>query len=419
MTSRQERATLAQKIQVLDYFHSSGNSQLKTVDKFKKDFSISKSSLSEWLKREDNLRHSFTQQEYKISKNSRRTVRFKYEKINRAMDALVLTRLEKNEPISEPILREHWSVYAHQYGVDDPKRLVSFSHGWLNQFKKRHGLRRNPSSHKGSLSQKLGDIDDGDGRELESETSDNPATNNATDKTAVASQLTEDISSDIFEPVLLQWPNHRIAREKSAVVNNKSNALAVHETPDEIQLRNNLSVDSARSDPIPHLSELPLHDDVRRLFRQRPLTMPTSDLLNPEANSDSKAGKSLKRRRPVVPEEQPIQEMQNHDPSNKYTVPAAAVPDVISNTVTESNTINESSPLEQGEEAQREDVLEDNTNDVFADSQNEIERFIFTKAETFFQANAKSFPEASRLFQKFEQAFSEELEQKRSLTEMC
>ena len=37
------------------------------------------------------------------------------------MDKLVIGRLERNEPITEPILREYWSIYAHQYGVDDPK----------------------------------------------------------------------------------------------------------------------------------------------------------------------------------------------------------------------------------------------------------------------------------------------------------
>ena len=51
------------------------------------------------------------------------------------MDKLVTGMIERNDPITEPILRQHWAVYAHQFGVDDPKRLHSFSHGWLSQFK--------------------------------------------------------------------------------------------------------------------------------------------------------------------------------------------------------------------------------------------------------------------------------------------
>ncbi|CAI5760001.1 unnamed protein product [Candida verbasci] len=146
MTSKLPRATLAQKLQVLDYFHRSERPQSETVEKFKNEISISTSSFSEWLKNENELRKRYSQADFKFSKNSKRKVKFKYEKINQAMDKLVKGRLERGEPITEPILREHWSIYAHQYGVDDPKRLYSFSHGWLSQFKKRHGINKKRKS---------------------------------------------------------------------------------------------------------------------------------------------------------------------------------------------------------------------------------------------------------------------------------
>lgn len=138
--SKLPRATLAQKIKILDAYHQTNRPQLETVDRYKNEISISTSSFSEWLKNEDELRERLNQAGTTFSKNSRRKVKFKYEKINHAMDLLVKQRLERNEPVNEPILREHWSIYAHQFGVDDPKRLVGFSHGWLSQFKKRHGL---------------------------------------------------------------------------------------------------------------------------------------------------------------------------------------------------------------------------------------------------------------------------------------
>ena len=133
------RATLEQKIQILDYYHQLKRPQLETVDKFKNELSISTSSFSEWLKNEEDLRQRYNQAGTFL-KSLKRKVKFKYEKINRAMDALVQRKLAEHEPINEPMLREYWSVYAHQYGVDDPKRLVGFSHGWLSQFKKRNGL---------------------------------------------------------------------------------------------------------------------------------------------------------------------------------------------------------------------------------------------------------------------------------------
>ena len=135
MSSKLPRATLAQKLQIIDYYHKSDRPQLETVDKFKNEVSISTSSFSEWLRNEPELRKRYNQADFKFSKNSKRKVKFKYGEINKAMDKLVTGMIERNDPITEPILRQHWAVYAHQFGVDDPKRLHSFSHGWLSQFK--------------------------------------------------------------------------------------------------------------------------------------------------------------------------------------------------------------------------------------------------------------------------------------------
>lgn len=145
------RATLAQKIKVLDLFHQANKSQAEIVKHFESEFSISTSSMSEWLKKEPHLRRRFNEIGSALLKNSRRESNQKYEEINRAMDLMVQQRLERREPVSETILREYWSIYAHQYGVDDPKRLVGFSHGWLCHFKKRHGLSRKQASSSGSL----------------------------------------------------------------------------------------------------------------------------------------------------------------------------------------------------------------------------------------------------------------------------
>lgn len=146
------RATLEQKIQILDFYHALNRPQLETVDRYKNELSISTSSFSEWLKNEDELRSRLNEADSNFAKNSRRKVKFKYEKINKAMDILVQKKLENGEAINEPTLREHWSIYAHQFGVEDPKRLVGFSHGWLSQFKKRHGLTKQRMARRDSPS---------------------------------------------------------------------------------------------------------------------------------------------------------------------------------------------------------------------------------------------------------------------------
>lgn len=136
------RATLEQKINILDYYHSSQRPQLDTVEKFKNEVAISTSTFNEWVKHEHEYRERYQQLANDFQKNAKRKVKFKYDKINRAMDLLVQQKLERGDEISEPVLRGYWQVYAHQFGVDNPKRLVGFSHGWLSQFKKRHGLSR-------------------------------------------------------------------------------------------------------------------------------------------------------------------------------------------------------------------------------------------------------------------------------------
>ncbi|WPK23401.1 hypothetical protein PUMCH_000640 [Australozyma saopauloensis] len=134
------RATLEQKIKILDFYHQSDKPQLETVEAFRDQVAISTLTFNEWVKREDEYRKQYQALDGEFQKNSRRKTKFKYEKINRAMDLLVKQRLERGEPVTEPILRDYWQVYAHQFGVDNPKRLCLFSHGWLNHFKKRHGI---------------------------------------------------------------------------------------------------------------------------------------------------------------------------------------------------------------------------------------------------------------------------------------
>ncbi|KAG7738574.1 hypothetical protein KL923_003271 [Ogataea haglerorum] len=140
------RANLEQKIMILDQFHDSKRPQSEIVNYYRNQFAISTSSLSEWLKNEDDLRQRYRETQQvdsatsKSLRTSKRKLSFKYEPINKAMYKVVEERLAQNLPISEPILREYWVKFAKQYGVTDPKRLQSFSHGWLSTFKKRHGL---------------------------------------------------------------------------------------------------------------------------------------------------------------------------------------------------------------------------------------------------------------------------------------
>ncbi|KAH3901575.1 DNA-binding domain-containing protein SCDLUD_001338 [Saccharomycodes ludwigii] len=57
--SKQPRATLEQRIMILDHYYKNGQSKHKTVNCFKDKVSISISTLSDWLKRESDLRSKY------------------------------------------------------------------------------------------------------------------------------------------------------------------------------------------------------------------------------------------------------------------------------------------------------------------------------------------------------------------------
>ncbi|AET41692.1 DNA-binding domain-containing protein Ecym_8423 [Eremothecium cymbalariae DBVPG len=141
---RPPRATLEQRIQILDLYHSTKITQAQIVNQFKEQVSISGSTLSEWIKKEDELRERYKDlQEKQLAKAkvSKNKSNYKYDEMNKLMDDYVSILRLNNQQITENTLRECWQQYARYLGITDPKRLKSFSNGWLSQFKKRHGLK--------------------------------------------------------------------------------------------------------------------------------------------------------------------------------------------------------------------------------------------------------------------------------------
>ncbi|AGO12708.1 AaceriADR236Wp [[Ashbya] aceris (nom. inval.)] len=141
---RPPRATLEQRIQILDLYHSTKMTQAQVVSRFRDQVSISGSTLSEWVKREQELRERYRElqsRQLAKAKKEKNKSSYKYSRMNEMMDHYLCVLREKNIQITENILRDCWQRYARQLGVTDPKRLKSFSNGWLTQFKKRHGLK--------------------------------------------------------------------------------------------------------------------------------------------------------------------------------------------------------------------------------------------------------------------------------------
>ncbi|AMD21011.1 HEL270Cp [Eremothecium sinecaudum] len=154
------RATLEQRIKILNVYHRTKMTQAQVVNLFKDQISISGSTFSEWVKREQELRERYADlQARQVAKarEGKNKSSYKYKRMNDIMDRYLLALQAQNQPITENILRQHWQKYAKSLGIADPKRLKSFSNGWLSQFKKRHGLKLKRKNSKTSMEHTSGD----------------------------------------------------------------------------------------------------------------------------------------------------------------------------------------------------------------------------------------------------------------------
>lgn len=139
-------------------------------------------------------------------------------------------------------------------------------------------------------------------------------------------------------------------------------------------------------------------------------------------DSDAEAIQRLNKQYVLTsaPETQPIQQRQ-YDTSLAQsskdkisTVSVASAASAVANvrtTITPTNPVETTSMLEQVETMQRKDSQVEKLaiENGHTDNQVEVERFIFTTADNFFQVNAKQYPETSKVFQSLKLAFFHEL----------
>ena len=95
-SNKPPRATLEQRIKILDYYHKHKISQAQIVNTFKDQVSISGSSLSEWVKKEQEFRSRYKELQTKNrakSKVEKRRSQYKYQEMNDMM-AVSYTHLD-------------------------------------------------------------------------------------------------------------------------------------------------------------------------------------------------------------------------------------------------------------------------------------------------------------------------------------
>ncbi|KAG7749119.1 hypothetical protein KL911_005204 [Ogataea haglerorum] len=139
MTDRLPRATLRQKIQVLDYLHRSpSRSQRETIEHFRKlgQFGISQATLSSWVLKEPALRAQLSSNP--TLETYKRKPRLKYPDVTKAVEEEIDRYFAENETITDMQITNLFLKYMEQLGY--PTKSFKLSKGWLHAFKKRNRI---------------------------------------------------------------------------------------------------------------------------------------------------------------------------------------------------------------------------------------------------------------------------------------
>ncbi len=139
--TKKENATLAQRIEILNWHHKNGKNQSATARHFAPlypNLQIKQPLISSWLKDEAKWREEWqlSNQGDQMAKRRRQT---EHPEVSEMMDLWVSKALGDRILLTGEILHQKWNKFADLVGVPEDERL-KLSNGWLACFKERHSL---------------------------------------------------------------------------------------------------------------------------------------------------------------------------------------------------------------------------------------------------------------------------------------
>ncbi|CDK27860.1 unnamed protein product [Kuraishia capsulata CBS 1993] len=144
--SKLPRATLEQKIRVLDYHNSSEKKcQQHTVNFFRQlgEFSITKSTMNRWVLGEKRLRQDYKNLTLNNNKLYKTRPKFRDPEINRCLEIYYEQLANESSTATERELLTKWSdFYKLYHDLPQLDPLPPKSNGWLHHFKKRNSLKK-------------------------------------------------------------------------------------------------------------------------------------------------------------------------------------------------------------------------------------------------------------------------------------
>ncbi|KAF5380730.1 hypothetical protein D9757_007081 [Collybiopsis confluens] len=139
--TRKENATVAQRIEILDWYHANGKVQKKTAAHFDSKYPnlcLTQPLISKWVKKEVYWREQFTKSGGALN-SAKRARQTQHPEVTEMLNLWVTKIMENGVSITGEVLRQKWQHFANLVGVPEDERLT-LSEGWVEKYKKRNGL---------------------------------------------------------------------------------------------------------------------------------------------------------------------------------------------------------------------------------------------------------------------------------------
>lgn len=141
MFERKEVATLAQRIEILDWHNANGNNQTKTARFWPQKYPnlcLKQPLVSSWVKEETRWREHYAAASGATDhKRVRQTV---HPTVNAALELWMQKAMRDELIVTGDVLRAQWIKFADMEGVAPEDRL-ELSEGWLTSLKTRTGIK--------------------------------------------------------------------------------------------------------------------------------------------------------------------------------------------------------------------------------------------------------------------------------------
>ena len=133
---------LAQRIEILDWYHANGKHQGRTACHFDAIFpnlKIKQPLVSAWVKDEAKWREEFERSKGPQT-TAKRAYQVQYPEIDEMLALWVSKALHDGIVLTGEVLRQKWGKFADLANIPADERLT-LSEGWLTRFKERNGLK--------------------------------------------------------------------------------------------------------------------------------------------------------------------------------------------------------------------------------------------------------------------------------------